>query len=99
MKVPHALSLHAVQVLPVLAFLLLFTDWSERRRTLAVLGAAAGYSGLVAIGAFQTFSGLAPLDLAPTAALLFILSAVLLGAAYTATLIALKRTAAREAHP
>jgi hypothetical protein len=45
-KVPHAVSLHAIQVLPILAWLFQFTTWSEDSRTKSVLAAAAGYIGL-----------------------------------------------------
>ena len=94
MKVPHALTLHAAQVLPMLAWLLLFTNWSEIRRTQAVIVAAAGYTGLVAVSAFQTFSGVAPFDLSLVAALVFGISAVGLIVAYAAALIGLQRTLA-----
>ena len=89
MKVPHALTLHGAQVLPVLAWLLLFTTWSESRRTRAVMLATGGYTGLVAISAFQTFSGLAPFDLSLVAALLLGISAIGLISAYAAALIGL----------
>ena len=94
MKVPHALTLHAAQVLPVLAWLLFFTNWSEIRRTQAVIVAAAGYTGLVAVSAFQTFSGVAPFDLSLGAALVFGISAGGLIVAYAAALIGLQRTLA-----
>jgi hypothetical protein len=45
MKVPHAVSLHAVQTLPALAWLLSFSSWPERRRLHVLLVAAAGYLG------------------------------------------------------
>jgi hypothetical protein len=94
MKVPHALTLHAAQVLPVLAWLLLFTNWSETRRMRTVIVAAAGYTGLVIVSVFQTFSGLAPFDLSFLAALVFGISAFGLIVAYTAALIGLHRTVA-----
>ena len=49
----------------MLALLLLFTNWSERRRMQTVILGAAGYGGLVAVGALQAYSGRAPLDLTP----------------------------------
>ena len=42
MRVPHAAALHAIQVLPVLAWLLGFNAWSEGRRVLVVAVAALG---------------------------------------------------------
>ena len=74
MKVPHALALHAAQILPGLAWLLLFTKWSENQRTAAVVVAVAGYAGLVTVSAFQTFSGLAASDMSLLAALVFWIS-------------------------
>lgn len=94
MKIPHALSLHALQVLPVLAFLLLFTRWSESRRTKAVVLAAMGYIGLVAVSAFQTFNGLAPFDLSLLVALALALSAAGLAGTYGAALLGLRQTLA-----
>ncbi len=86
MKVPHALALHGAQVLPVLAWLLLFTNWSETRRSVSVLVAAAGYCALVAVSAFQSFRGVAPLDLSLPAAVLFGISGAALLASYAAAL-------------
>jgi hypothetical protein len=68
MKVPHALALHGAQVVPLLAWLLLHTAWNEARRTLTVVLGAVGYATLVAVSAFQTFSGRAPLDFTLAAA-------------------------------
>ena len=63
MKVPHALSLHALQVLLLAAWLLNRTRWTEGTR-LAVIGLVGlGYVGVIAVGTVQTFSGLAPFDL------------------------------------
>ena len=92
MKLPHALTLHAIQVLPVLAFLLLFTNWSESRRLTAVIVAAAGYAGLVVVSAFQTFSGLALFDMSLLAGLGFGISAVSLIVAYVVALVGLRQT-------
>ena len=88
-KVPHSLTLHAVQVLPVLAFLLLFTNWSESRRLTAVIVAAAGFTGLVAVSSFQTFSGLALFDMRLLVRLGSGISAVCLIVAYPAALAGL----------
>jgi hypothetical protein len=77
MKVPHAISLHAIQVLPALALLLTFTRLSDRRRRSIVWMAAAGYLGLAATAILQTFSGRAPFDLTPMAAGLALISLIL----------------------
>ncbi len=97
MKVPHALTLHAVQVLPVLAWLLLFTNWREIRRTRVVIVAALGYTGLVAVSAFQSFSGLATFDLNLLAALVLGIGLVSLGAAYVMALIGVQQAMAQKA--
>jgi hypothetical protein len=94
MKVPHALTLHAIQVLPLLAFLLLFTNWSESRRLAAVIVAAAGYTGLVVVSTYQTFSGLTLFDISLLPGLGFGISAVNLIVVYAAALVGLRQTLA-----
>jgi hypothetical protein len=89
MKVPHALALHAMQVLPLLAWLLRFAPWREEQRTRLVIAGSLGYSGLVGASAFQTFSGLAPLDLRLPVALVGGVSLVLLGTVYALALVGL----------
>ncbi len=92
LKVPHAVTLHALQVLPALAWLLIFTNWLESRRTKAVIVAAAGYIGLAVVSALQTFSGLAPIDLNLLTALLLGISVIGIGSVYIAALRALRQT-------
>ena len=92
LKVPHAVSLHALQLLPVLAWLLLFTNWPESRRTKAVVLAAAGYMGLVAVSSLQTFSGLSHIDLNLLTTLLLGISVIGISSAYIAALRALRQT-------
>jgi len=46
LKPTHAVTMHAILVLPVLAWLLSFARWSERRRVEMVLLGAAGYIAL-----------------------------------------------------
>jgi hypothetical protein len=53
LKPTHAVTMHAILVLPALAWLLSFTDWSERRRVQVVRAGAAGYAvfaGAIAVG-------------------------------------------------
>ncbi len=97
MKVPHALTLHGIEVLPLLAWLLAFTHWSESRRTRIVTLATGGYTGLVVVSAFQTFSGLAPLDMTAIALIVLGVGAVVLIASYAAALLGLQRTIAQPA--
>lgn len=54
-KPAHAVTMHAILVLPLLAWRLSFSNWSERRRLRVVLLATAGYlvlAGVVAVGNF-----------------------------------------------
>jgi hypothetical protein len=53
LKPVHGVTMHAILVLPVLAWLLSLTAWSERRQRRAIVVAAAGYvllAGAVAAG-------------------------------------------------
>src|SRR6266540_4019989 len=90
MKVPHAVAMHAVQVLPGLAWLLSFVAVRERRRLGLVGVATVGYVALVAVSLLQTAAGLAPLDLGVAAAVLSLLGLLLLGVASLAALLALR---------
>jgi hypothetical protein len=52
LKLTHAAMMHAILVLPVLAWLLSFVNWTEQHRLRVVLLAAAGYvvvAGVVAV--------------------------------------------------
>lgn len=53
-------TMHAILVLPALAWLLSFVRWSERRRLGVVLLAAAGYIVLAGVVAVGNVIGLAP---------------------------------------
>lgn len=81
LKIPHALALHAAQILPLVAWVLLFSRRSEEQRTRIVVVAALGYTGLVAVASFQAFRGLAPLDLSAASALVSFMSLALFLAA------------------
>jgi hypothetical protein len=63
LKVPHAFTLHAVQVLPALALLLLASsEFTERRRMKILSLGAVGYTALIASTIAQTYAGRGPLD-------------------------------------
>lgn len=62
LKLPHAVTLHAVQVLPALALLMLASDSRERHRIRVVGVATAGYGLLIAATLVQTYAGHRPLD-------------------------------------
>jgi hypothetical protein len=85
--------MHAVQVLPALAWLLSFARLPERRRLGLVWAATVGYGALVAVSLGQTAAGLAPLDLGVATAALSLLGMLLLAAAFAAALLALRQPA------
>ena len=95
LRIGHFLGLHALQVLPILAFLLLLLPGvTERGRTRLLRIAGAGYAGLLVLVTWQALRGqplLAPdaLTLAAGAALVLVVG---IGAAGT---IALERADAR----
>jgi hypothetical protein len=58
LKSPHGIALHAIQVLPVLAwFAARFTDWSGKRASRAVAVATLGFSVVVAAATWLAFTG------------------------------------------
>ena len=95
LKVPHAVTLHAVQVLPALALLLLASELAERRRVEILAVGAAGYAALIASTAVQAYSGHGPFDLGVLTSLLAVLG---LGLLAVSAFFALRAVAARP-HP
>ena len=93
LKMPHAFTLHAVQVLPALALALSLSPSSERRRVEVVALGAIGYSCLIASTMVQTSDGRRPLDLGVVAGVLALIG---LGLLATSALIALRGLAARS---
>jgi len=57
LKPIHAVTMHGVLVLPLFAWLLTFTDWSEARRVKVVAAAASIYLLLILSVAAATLSG------------------------------------------
>lgn len=80
LKVPHAFTLHAAQVLPALALLLRSSRSSEPRRIRIVQLGALGYAGLIVSTLIQSYSGTAPLDLGPVSSAVALAGLVFLGA-------------------
>jgi hypothetical protein len=64
LKPTHAVTMHAILLLPLLAWLLSFVDWSERRRVSVVLLGAAGYALAAGVVAAENVAGL-PFSNAP----------------------------------
>lgn len=68
LKPAHAVTMHAVLVLPGLAWLLTFTTWAERVRMRIVQLGIAGYTLLAAVVLAESIAKVSPLDapLVPT---------------------------------
>jgi hypothetical protein len=79
-KVPHAVTLHAAQILPALALLLRLSDMPEERRFRIVIVAAIGYAGLIAATFMQTYSGRGTLDIGLVSSVVALTGLVLLTA-------------------
>jgi len=92
LKVPHAFTLHVVQVLPALALLLLVADLTERRRLEIVGLGAIGYGALIASTMLQAYGGRSPFDLDATATVLALMGIALLA---VCAFIALRAVASR----
>jgi hypothetical protein len=99
MKVPHAVAIHAIQVLPALAWLLSFTTLPERRRLSLMVTATLGYVALVVVSLVQTATGMAPLDVGVVTAVLYLLGVGLLGVAFVVALLALRKPLPRPSEP
>jgi hypothetical protein len=91
LKVPHALGLHGLQVLAVLALILERTQISARAAVIAVASAATGYLLVLAAATLQTYSGLGPLALTPLTLLAALVGAVLIAGPYLRGLMAALR--------
>jgi hypothetical protein len=81
LKLPHAVTLHAVQVLPALALVLSVSQPSERHRVRVVGLAAVGYGALIASTMVQTYSGRRPFDVGVASTALALAGLGLLGTA------------------
>jgi len=86
LKPTHAVTMYAILVLPVLAWLLSFANWSERRRLAVVLLGAAGYVVLAVVVGVENAVGLALSDTPPAVIGLSALGALALAAAGLLTL-------------
>jgi hypothetical protein len=70
LKPTHAVTMHAILVLPALAWLLSFANWSEGRRLAVVRVASAGYLLLAGVVVAANFAGVEPWQMpAPLVAL------------------------------
>ena len=86
LKLPHAVTLHAVQVLPALALLLLASDTLERHRVRVVALGTVGYAVMITATMVQTYGGRGPLDVGLVPVLLALIGLTLLLVSVLATL-------------
>jgi hypothetical protein len=78
LKPTHAVAMHAIFVLPALAWLTSFANWSERRRVGVVVLAAGGYAAFVAVVTVANFADVELRHLPIAAAVVFALGAAML---------------------
>ncbi len=95
MKVPHGVALHGIQLLLGLAWLAGLARSSEAVRVRIVAAGTLGYTGILVVSAYQTFSGRAPLALVGWASTILWLSLFLLLGALVAVVGVLLQNRAR----
>ena len=93
LKPTHAVTRHAILVLPALAWLASFADWTERRRIQVVLLASAGYVTLAGGVAIANVRGLTVADMSFPVVALPLGGALAVMAAALLTASGLKRPA------
>jgi hypothetical protein len=93
LKFVHAVPMHAIQVLAVLAWLLSRSGLPQRRQTQLVALAVVGYGGLVGVALGRTASGLAPVGLLDAWTVGYLLASALLAAPAVAAVAAQHRHA------
>jgi hypothetical protein len=76
LKPTQAVTMHAIMVLPLLAWLLAFADWPERRRVRVVWLATVAYMLLAGGVAFENVVGLSASEV-PTGSVALIASGVI----------------------
>ena len=99
LKPTYAVTMHAILVLPLLAWLVSFADWSERRRVGVVLLGAAGYAVGAGVVAVENVVGL-PVSKTPlgAAAVVFGFVGVLVAGFLACSGVARSATAAGTEH-
>jgi hypothetical protein len=91
LKVPHALGLHGLQVLAVLALILERAQVSARSAVTGVACCALGYGLLIVAATLQTYAGLGPLALTPLTLIAALVGVVLIAGPYLRGLSAIRR--------
>jgi hypothetical protein len=84
----HAVPMHAIQVLAVLAWLLSRSGLPHRHQLQLVALAVVGYAGLFGVALLRTTSGLAPFDLRNASILGYLMAAAFLAAPAVAAVTA-----------
>jgi hypothetical protein len=97
LTLPHALALHALQVLLVLAWLSARANVPLARRIALVVVVSVGYLGLLAVELAQALAGSAPLDLTSLSAVVLAISVVLVVVPAAITIVGGRWRATRSA--
>lgn len=82
LKVPHAVALHGLQVLGVLALILERSRLPESRKLQIVIVGIGGYADALGVSVIQALGGRGPIDLAPLSLVGAVAAVVLLFLAY-----------------
>ncbi len=96
LKPLHAVAMHAILVVPGLAWLLRFADRTERRRVRLVWVAIGAYSVLTAVVGIESVTGVSPLAAPPIATVTSGLALVVLASAGFAAVREARRTRSRQ---
>jgi hypothetical protein len=94
LKPLHAVAMHAILVVPGLAWLLRFADWSELRRVRLVWTAIVSYAVLTVVVGVEVFAGISPLDAPAVPTVLSLVAIVALVSAGVTALSAVVRASA-----
>jgi hypothetical protein len=96
LKPTHAVTMHAILVLPLLAWLLSMTDWNERRQLRILLLATAGYGVFAGVVAVGNFAGLGPGRIPVATVAMAAAGLIMLVAAWTIALVGVLRFSSRR---
>ena len=86
LKVPHAVAIHGLQVMVVLAALVERSTLAAPSRIRTVISCGVGYAVLLVVSAAQAFGGRAPFDLGPVFLVASVVAVLLILWAYVPTL-------------
>ena len=96
LKPAHAVTMHAILVLPLLAWLLTMTEWREQRQLRILYIATAGYAVLAGVVAVGNLAGFQPGRMPIAAIAIAAAGLILLIAAWLIGLIGVARAPARR---